>query len=100
MKRSLLVWLAAFFVVLAGAQGALALREFEPGITLVDTDELKKMIDTDADILIVNTLAPILFRDQAIPGSVNMPYENLKRGRISFPENKNRKMVFYCLGFQ
>lgn len=100
MKRSIFVWLAAVFVLLASAQGALALRQFEPGITLVDTDELKKMMDTDADVLVINTLAPILFRDQAISGSVNMPYENLKRGRNSFPEDKNRKMVFYCLGFQ
>ncbi|MDF1525150.1 MAG: rhodanese-like domain-containing protein [bacterium] len=86
--------------ILTGAQGALALQEFEPGITLLDTDELKKMIETDADMLVVNTLAPILFRDQAISGSVNIPYENLKRGRISFPDDKNKQMVFYCLGFQ
>ena len=100
MNRSLYVLLAAVAMLLVCAQGANALRDFEPGITLVDTEELKKMIDADAEILVVNTLAPILYRDQAIPGSVNMPYENLKRGRISFPDDKNTQMVFYCLGYQ
>jgi len=100
MNRSILVLIAAVAMLLVSAQGAIALREFEPGITLVDTDEVKRMIDSDTGILVVNTLAPILFRDQAIPGSVNLPYENLKREKISFPEDKNRKMVFYCLGYQ
>jgi hypothetical protein len=51
-------------------------------------------------MLLVNTLAPILFRDRAIPGSINLPYENLARGKVLFPADKGRMMVFYCLGFQ
>ena len=100
MKRLVLFTLICATVVLVCGQDAIALREFEPGITLVDTDELKGMVDKKFDMLLVNTLAPILFRDSAIAGSINLPFENLVRGKVQFPADKGKMMVYYCLGFQ
>ena len=93
--------LTAVFIALCFAvNGAAAPKEFEAGVKLVSTDELKAMIDRNADMTLIHTLSPLEFNDRAIPGSVNIPYEYLKEGRISLPEDKETTLVFYCLGFK
>jgi rhodanese-related sulfurtransferase len=64
------------------------------GTAEIVAGELKKMIDS-TDILVVFPLSPIEFDNLHIPGSVNIPLENLKAG---LPADKERKIAFYCLG--
>lgn len=67
-------------------------------LKFIKTDELKKVYDGKEDFLLVNTLSPIEFNEMAIKGSINIPYDLIKQGEASLPENKSKKLIFYCKG--
>jgi hypothetical protein len=67
-------------------------------LRFITTDELKKSYDAKEDFLLINTLSPIEHAEIAIKGSVNIPYEYLARGTVKLPENKKKKLIFYCKG--
>jgi rhodanese-related sulfurtransferase len=100
MRSAASVFIAGVLAVLLSLTPvpAMAAGQFEPGITLVTTQELKAMIDSGEDMLLINTLSPIEIRDKSIPGSVGMPYEHIKDGKVKLPGNKAGKLVFYCKG--
>ena len=78
----------------------LVLSLFFSGFALADTwkeikaDELKTMMDTE-DVLVVFPLSKIEFNDLHIKGSVHISVEELKK---KLPADKEKKIVFYCLG--
>lgn len=63
----------------------------------IDTPLLKAMLDRDKDknILLVYPLSRIEFNDLHITGSVNIPLDELEK---KLPADRNRTLVFYCLG--
>jgi len=67
-------------------------------ITEVTTSELQTMLDFGKELMLVNTLSPLEFNDAAIPGSVNMPFEYLREGRSTLPEDLATPILFYCQG--
>jgi hypothetical protein len=70
-------------------------KEFEPGIKLIEAKELKSLLDAKADIVLINTLSELEFRDRALPGSVLLSYEHVEEGTASLPASKAAKLVFY-----
>lgn len=98
MKKSLLFFAFFLFTFLP----AIALGE-EPeskfkDIKIITTDELKKLYDAKSDFLLINALSPIEYAEERIKGSINIPYEHLKMGKVKLPEDKNKMLVFYCKG--
>lgn len=71
---------------------------FCPGLRAEPTEigavELKKMMGA-TEVLVIFPLSPIEFDNLQIPGSVNIPLEEVSAG---LPADKNRPLVFYCLG--
>lgn len=70
----------------------------QSNIPVITTDELKKSYDAKEEFLLINALSPIEHAEESITGSVNIPYISLKTGRVKLPENKGKKLVFYCKG--
>ena len=62
--------------------------------TEVNARELKAMMDT-GEVIVVNPLSRIEFKDLAIKGSINIPLDELAQ---KLPKDKGAKIVFYCLG--
>lgn len=60
----------------------------------IDTNGVKKLMDA-GEVLVVNPMTPIEYAVEHIAGSVNIPIESLEQG---LPPQKDRPMVFYCLG--
>ena len=60
----------------------------------VQTPEVKKMMDT-GDVLVVYPLSRIEYNDLHIKGSVHIPVPKLAE---ELPQDKNKKLIFYCLG--
>ena len=50
------------------------------------------------DFLLINALSPIEFKEQRIAGSVNVPLSHYASGKASLPEDRESRLVFYCLG--
>ncbi len=60
----------------------------------IDTKGVKAMMDAGG-VLLVNPMTPLEHAIEHIVGSVNIPIERLKKG---LPADKNKPIVFYCLG--
>jgi rhodanese-related sulfurtransferase len=64
------------------------------GYLEIDANQLKSMMDA-GEPLVVFPLSSIEYKDRHITGSVNIPLHKLK---AELPKDKNKTMVFYCLG--
>lgn len=81
----------ALFVCLA-AVPALS-RDF-PEIT---AKQLKAKIDAGEKLTLLNSLSDIEFKDKHIPGSINIPLQDIMIAE-NLPKDKNQLIVTYCLG--
>jgi rhodanese-related sulfurtransferase len=70
----------------------------ERSIPFVTTDELKRMLDAKEDLVLANALSPIEFAEERIAGSVNLPYDALRSGKATLPQDRKKRLVFYCKG--
>lgn len=86
--------LFSFLVLLFSSLPVAAKSGAIKGYKEIDAGQLKSMMDT-GDPLVVFPLSSIEYRDRHIAGSVNIPLHKLK---AELPKDKNRAMVFYCLG--
>lgn len=60
----------------------------------IKANEVKAMMDK-GDVTVIFPLSKIEFNDMRIPGSVHIPMHELKE---KLPKDKNKPLVFYCLG--
>ncbi len=87
---------AVFAAALAAALLAPAVRA-QP-VPFVGTDELKRMVDAKEDFVLADALSPIEFAEENIAGSINVPFEALKSGKVKLPADKAKRVIFYCKG--
>lgn len=64
------------------------------GVTEISAFKLKEMMDAGS-VHVVFPLSRIEFNNLHIPGSVHLPMEKIPE---QLPADKERKLVFYCLG--
>ena len=88
VRFSILTLVVLLFSVAPAAAAAVK------GYKDVDVDKLKTMMDM-GDPLVVFPLSSIEYNDLHIAGSVNIPLHKLQEG---LPSNKDKTIVFYCLG--
>ncbi|PLY02272.1 MAG: hypothetical protein C0624_09055 [Desulfuromonas sp.] len=88
MQKRMVVWLMVLAFVVISVPVAAA------GWQKIDAKGVKEMMDHE-DPLVVFPLSRIEYNNLHIEGSVNIPLYQLE---ASLPADKNRKMVFYCLG--
>lgn len=66
------------------------------GVVAITAPEVRRMVEDDT-VLFVNVLSHIEYEMQHIPGSVNIPLDELdKPGGL--PDDKDANLVFYCNG--
>jgi 3-mercaptopyruvate sulfurtransferase SseA len=81
----------ALFVCLAAAP--VSSKDF-PEIT---AEQLKARIDAGETLMLLNSLSDIEFNDKHIPGSINIPLQEIMISD-NLPSDKNQLIVTYCLG--
>ena len=59
--------------------------------------ELKQLIDSGQQLFLLNPLSEIEFKEGHIPGSVNIPTEEILESK-RLPKNKEILIVTYCKG--
>ncbi len=92
---------ASFLAGMALSFPALAMERFD----LVTTRELVSLIEkkrlNKADFILVSTLDELIFKHQAIPGSVNIPWNrarNLAEKKLG--PDRSRLVITYCMGYR
>jgi len=96
--KKLCMFLSAFLLLLAPAMSVGVDIDAWKEVKTISTDELKKLYDSKADFLLINTLSPIEYAEEHIAGSTNIPFMYLKSGKTKLPDDKNKMLVFYCRG--
>ena len=94
MKRTNLQWLIVwmlFVSVFLLADGVQA-QDFPE----IKAKQLKEIVDSGKNLLLINPLSDIEFNDQHIPGSVNIPLQEILVTKL--PKDRNQLIVTYCLG--
>ena len=88
-------WLAipALALLICLAAAAASSKDF-PEIT---AEQLKAKIDAGEKLMLLNALSDIEFQDKHIPGSVNIPLQEIMIAE-NLPEDKHQLIVTYCLG--
>jgi rhodanese-related sulfurtransferase len=87
MKKNVSVlFLWVLFVFITPAPGMAAPE--------IDAAGVKSLMDA-GNVTVIFPLSRIEFNDLHIPGSINLAMENIP---AQLPDDKNRPLVFYCLG--
>ncbi len=92
MRKLLLILIVGIISVLLTATSALA----EKGYQDIDAAGTKALME-NGGALVVFPLSPIEFDNKHIKGSVNIVMDMLE---YDLPKDKERKIVFYCLGIK
>lgn len=58
--------------------------------------QLKSILDSDREVVLLNPLSDLEFNEGHIPGSINIPLHTIMRSK-AFPENRDTLIVTYCL---
>lgn len=89
-------YIATFFLLFLLPTASDAFERFD----IVTTEQLKEMLDarenhTSKDFLLVNTLDEIIYRNEHIPGSVNLPWSKIAEYKSVLGDNKDQQIIFY-----
>jgi 3-mercaptopyruvate sulfurtransferase SseA len=63
----------------------------------ITAEQLKAKMDAGEKLVLVNPLSDIEYNAGHIPGSVNIPLQNILRTK-KLPKDPNQLIVTYCLG--
>ena len=66
--------------------------------TLIDTIGLKKMLDANEEITVVDARNPEEYQEVHIKGAINIPQKKFSDYAHLLPQDKAAKIVFYCNG--
>jgi rhodanese-related sulfurtransferase len=97
MKKTVYLLMVAFLMLFSALVEAIDIEAVRK-VKIITTDELKKLYYAGSDMVLINSLSPIEFAEERIKDSVNLPYTHIKTGRAKLPEDRNRKLIFYCKG--
>lgn len=67
-----------------------------PAVKEIQPDQLRRMMDQNVDLLLINTMSFIECRDHSIPGSICIPCGIFDELTDKLPRDRQRKLVFYC----
>jgi len=70
------------------------------GYGLTDTAGLKKLLDTGAEITVVDARSPEEYQEVHIKGAISVPAKEFSKYASRLPVNREAKIVFYCNGIK
>ncbi|MBI4685524.1 MAG: rhodanese-like domain-containing protein [Nitrospirae bacterium] len=73
-------------------------QSFAQDFKALTANELKKMLDSKAKIVIVDAREEVEYREGHIPTAINIPPEKVNVIETFLPKNKKLPIIFYCRG--
>ncbi len=96
MIRILLLFTCILFICPNG----FALERFD----IVTTQTLKNMLEQRTqgkeNFILINTLDKLIADHHTIPGSINIPWNNVKERSQELGKDKSIPIITYCLGYR
>ena len=88
--RSIFAALLCFLICASGAWAS--------EIQEIDPQELKSRLDAGEELILVNTLPPLLHQVKHLPGSINIPVSLIEEQLPAQVADLDAPLVFYCMG--
>lgn len=89
-------------LLLISCLGVVATAEAFERFPVVSTTELQELLDQrqrgNTDFILVNTLDEVIFRNQSIPGSINIPWSSIDSRYSELGRDKEKLIITYCIG--
>jgi len=63
----------------------------------IDQSEVKKRLDTDKDVLLIDVRTPEEYAEVHIPKSISLPLNQLQTGISKIAKDKSAELIVYCL---
>jgi len=73
-------------------------RLTDEGYGLIDTNGLKRLLDSGLAPVVVDARNPEEYQEVHIRGAVNVPVKNFEKFAHRLPEDRSARIVFYCNG--
>jgi rhodanese-related sulfurtransferase len=89
----------AVLVALAIAAGGQEAPPIPKEVTVVSSEQLKKMLDSKDKFLLVDSRVGREYKEGHIPGAIHVYDKDMEAQRSKFPADKNHSIVFYCNGY-
>lgn len=65
-------------------------------VSSISRDELRKRIEGDDDLVVVEALGPSYFEDAHLPGAKNLPHDQVDELAAELLPDKSAMVVVYC----
>ncbi|MFA7382363.1 MAG: rhodanese-like domain-containing protein [Desulfurivibrionaceae bacterium] len=100
MKKHLPLLLFTFGLFIASALigDAFAEQPAKEAFTLIDTDQLRKLLDSAAPPMVFDARNPEEYQEVHIKGALNLPEPKFAEYFHLLPADKNSALIFYCNG--
>lgn len=95
MEMNRLCGAGIFFICIGYAVSLLA---SDSNFQLVTTNELKKMLDTNTEMVVVDARNSEEFQEVHIKGAINIPEKQFSEHLDLLPTDKSTRIIFYCNG--
>lgn len=91
----------AVLIVLAATASSVAQEPpaIPKELTVVSTEQLKKMLDAKDKFIFVDARNSSEYREGYIPTAINIYDKEMEVNRAKLPADKNHPVVFYCNGY-
>ena len=99
-KKTLLLTLFLYVLSSAGAFGEpVTIKPTKDGYGLIDTGNLKKLLDAEPDdLVVVDTRNSEEYQEVHIKGAINVPQKKFKKYAHLLPKKRSARIIFYCNG--
>ncbi|MHB8811260.1 MAG: rhodanese-like domain-containing protein [Desulfobulbaceae bacterium] len=85
-------------IVLLALTSAVCLQAAETKFQVIATDELKKLLDENAAMTVIDARNPEEYQEVHIKGAINIPEKKFSEYAAQLPADKGARLVFYCNG--
>lgn len=85
------------FAVLINLMVVLHVVATPPTLSPISAPEVKGIMQSDPNTLLIHTLSSIEFQIQHLPGSINIPTNKIATTKL-LPADKKISLIFYCMG--
>lgn len=75
-------------------------QQAKDGFALIDTDNLKKLLDAKAEMIVVDARNPEEFQEVHVRGAISVPVKQWGKYGSRLPEDKEARVIFYCNGIK
>lgn len=103
MKRQLLLILLATLIIgfnVNVGKDVAAAAASQPSFGLINTEELKKLLDGGTAITVIDARNPEEYQEVHIKGAISIPEKQFAEHLNQLPTEKATKTVFYCNGIK